>query len=201
MAQRGRKAQPKTVIQPGPMPDPPDWLQGEDSLALWHRYGPTLNALGLLESLDAVTFALLCDAYEALLQQRIELATVPLVVAVGENGAEQQHPLVGIVRQQVKSLQGLLSEFGMTPSSRTSLTGSTSTKPIQADIDPLEELMKQVGDMAPATDPQPTTPRKRRKAAKKKPARKTPPKKRAAKKKPPARKKTTKRKPARKARS
>jgi len=200
MAQRGRKAQPKTVIQPGPMPSPPEWLAGENALAMWHKYGPTLNALGLLESLDAIAFAMLCDSLDALLKQREKLDGVPLVVMVGENGAEQQHPLVGIVRQQFKAVQSLLAEFGLTPSSRTALTGSTSVKPIEAAVDPLEALMEQmgtIGDAIPDESPQPITPRKR-KAAKKRAARKTTPKKRAAKKRP-ARKKTAGKRATRKA--
>lgn len=179
MGKRGPKTQPNALPEPGPLPDPPEWLEDSVSLQHWHKYGPILNRLGLLESLDAVAFGMLCDAIACFLSARDQLPADELVVYVGENGAAAQNPLVSIIRQQAKAIKDLLSEFGMTPSSRTGLTGSTSVERTAKELDPLEELAKQFGSAEPP--PKPTTPRRRlakKKAAKKKAAKKRPTKKR-----------------------
>lgn len=146
MTRRGPKTQPKTTATPGPVPDPPDWLTDPRSLEFWNRYALQLNALGLLENLDATAFAMLCDGVVAYLDASEQLVASELVQTVGKNGAQQQNPLVSIIRQQAKGVRELLAEFGMTPQSRTALTGSTSATPIDAEQDPFELLLKQYGD-------------------------------------------------------
>lgn len=172
MATRGPKPKQKTVIAPGPMPDPPDWMTSARALQVWHEYGPTLNALGLLESLDAVAFSLLCDGLSALLEAREELNGQDLVVEVGEHNSPIQNPLVSIVRQQVKAVQDLLTDFAMTPGGRIRLTGSTSVKADHQTKDPLEALAEKMGQMVSDGIPQESPPAKRagkKKAAKRKP--------------------------------
>jgi P27 family predicted phage terminase small subunit len=173
MAKRGPKTTPKTAVNPGPLPDPPAFVDSSEALAIWHQYAPALNRLGLLETLDAIAFGMLCDACVAYVQARDQLSPDNLVITVGEFGAEQQNPLVSIIRQQSKAVREFLGEFGMTPGSRSALTGSTSATPGQQEVDPLEALMSQFGQSAPpkVPDPPPVTPR-RRQAAKKKAAKK-----------------------------
>lgn len=172
MATRGPKPKQKTVIAPGPMPQPPDWMTSERALAIWQEYGPTLNSLGLLESLDAVAFSLLCDGLDALLNAREELNGQDLVVEVGEHNSPIQNPLVSIVRQQVKAVQELLTDFAMTPGGRIRLTGSTSVKADQQTKDPLEALAERMGQMVAEAMPaesSPAEPAAKKKAAKRKP--------------------------------
>lgn len=167
MGKRGPKPAPNTTAKPGPIPEPPDFLTHPDALDVWQRYAVPLNALGLLESLDAIAFGMLCDAVVGYAQAAEQLSREDLVQVVGEGGALQQHPLVSIVRQQSKGVRELLSEFGMTPGSRSALTGSTSATPHTGEVDPLEELMKQHGQLAPpVSSPVPSTPKKRKAAAK-----------------------------------
>jgi P27 family predicted phage terminase small subunit len=172
MATRGPKPKQKAAIVPGPMPEPPDWMTSPRALNVWHEYGPTLNALGLLESLDALAFSLLCDGLDALLEAREELSGQNLVVEVGEHGSPIQNPLVSIVRQQVKTVHDLLTEFAMTPGGRIRLTGSTSVKADQQTKDPLEALAERMGQMVSETIPAESRPAKA--AAKKKPAKRKP---------------------------
>lgn len=165
MAKRGPKTAPERTIKPGPLPDPPAFLDNAEALKLWHQYAPALNRLGLLETLDALAFAMLCDAVVAYREARDQLEPHNLVVHVGEHGAEQQNPLVSIIRQQSKAVREFLCEFGMTPGSRTSLTGSTSATPRGAELDPLEQLMASMGEAQPAAaaaPAKPSTPRKRK---------------------------------------
>lgn len=169
MAPRGPKPKSKSAIAPGPMPDPPDWMTADRSLQIWNQYGPILNKLGLLESLDAVGFSLLCDAIDAYLQASDQLSRDELVLLVGDSNSPVQNPLVAIVRQQSKAIRELLIEFGMTPTGRVRLTGSTSVQPVDVGgMDPLEELAKRMNAGSPPAKPEkPTTPARRKKAAKK----------------------------------
>lgn len=149
-------------------PLPPEWLgDSEQALALWHEHAPTLNALGLLEKLDAVAFAMLCDAIAGYLRIRDELGAEQLVLFAGESGYPTPNPLCALMRGQTKAVRELLSDFGMTPSSRSSLTGSTSIEPRTGEeIDPISELIKALA-IPPAASPAP------RKSAKKRPKKST----------------------------
>lgn len=175
MAPRGPKPKQQNAVAPGPMPDPPDWMTSDRALQLWHQYGPILNKLGLLESLDAIGFSMLCEGIDFYLTASNELSREELVVHVGESGSPAPNPLVAIVRGQAKAIRELLIEYGMTPTGRIRLTGSTSIQPVDMKaMDPLEELAKKMNSVPPAILPEkPTTPARRKKAAKKaKPARK-----------------------------
>jgi len=103
----------------------------------------------LLESLDAVAFGMLCDAYGGYLRIREELACEQLVLLSGDSNYPTANPLCALMRSQTKGLRELLSDFGLTPASRTSLTGSTSATPAeQADADPLSTLIEQMSQTA-----------------------------------------------------
>lgn len=136
---------------------------------MWNEYAPTLNQLGLLETLDRIAFAMLCDAVAGYLRIREELSHEELVLRVGEAGYPTPNPLAALMRGQTKAVRELLSDFGMTPSSRTSLTGSTSINGRSvANADPLAELLKRLNEPVP---------KRQSKPAKKKPAKRkaTPP--------------------------
>ncbi|MBL8819097.1 MAG: P27 family phage terminase small subunit [Planctomyces sp.] len=169
MATRGPKPKPKVTIDPGPMPEPPDWLVDSRSVALWNQYGPVLNRLGLLESLDAIGFAMLCDAIAFYLDAAEKIDMDELVVYCGESGSPAPNPLVGIVRAQAKAVRELLIEYGMTPNGRIRLTGSTSVKPVDLEqLDPLEQLARRMAATPPvAIAEKPVTPARRKRAAKK----------------------------------
>jgi P27 family predicted phage terminase small subunit len=147
------------------------------ALQLWHQYGPILNKLGLCESLDAIGFSMLCEAIDFYLAASDKLSSENLVEYVGESQSPVQNPLVAIVRQQSKAIRELLVEFGMTPTGRVRLTGSTSVQPVDSgELNPFEALTKkmQAGAISPPPIPEsPVTPARRKKAAAKKKATKT----------------------------
>jgi len=113
----------------------------------------TLNGLGLLESLDAVAFGLLCGDFAALLELSRQLSREDYVLEVGESGYPTPNPLCALVAKQQKGVIDLLREFGMTPAARSSLTGSTSATPnTKTEIDPFEELLKRMNAGPPAVE-------------------------------------------------
>ena len=153
---------------------------------MWQLYAPTLNRLGLLESLDAVAFAMLCDAVGGYLRIREELSTEELVTLTGESNYPTPNPLCALLRGQTKAVRELLSDFGMTPASRSSLTGSTSIEGPQDERDPLADLMKgfapdpvtlEPGENSEDTKPAKARKKPTKKAAKRQPAKPKPTKK------------------------
>ena len=127
MAARGRKRNVETKTPPGPKPDAPDWLDSEGR-QLWDKYSDTINRLGLLESLDDLSFALLCSSIATLFDMQEQFTRNPdYTNLVGENGALQINPLCQLIAQQTKAVLALAAEFGMTPSSRAriEITGTT----------------------------------------------------------------------------
>lgn len=171
-AKRGRKPNPKPALRPGRCPDPPEWLeQTQQAIALWQQYAPTLNRLGLLETLDAFAFAMLCDAYAGYLRIRNDLSHEQLVIFTGESGYPTPNPLCALMRGQTKAVRELLSDFGMTPASRSSLTGSTSIEGKQEESDPLAALLKGFApEQAPAIDAAALKPKPAKKAVNRKAA-------------------------------
>ena len=180
MAARGRKRQLDSKTPPGPKPDPPNFLD-DVGLDLWAKYSDTINQLGLLESLDAVSFAMLCGSIATLIDMQTQFARDGSYTnQVGENGAMQANPLCQLISQQTKTVLALASEFGMTPRGRITLTGSLTCSP-EAVVNPMEELLKEVaaGSQHIQDTAKANVPKRGTKAKKKAPTKGT--KKRAAK--------------------
>ncbi len=170
------------------MPDRPPFITTATGERFWAEFGPQINALGLLETLDTPAFAMLCEAFAMLEDLRTQFASDRrYTIAIGENGAEQPNPLLGEIGKQVKGILQLLGEFGMTPVSRQKLTGSTSATPLDPNADPMARLFDEANNGNPQLPDLPELPKavKKKRAAKRSPRKKTP----AAKKKRPARKK------------
>lgn len=127
-------------------------------MRIWNQYAPRLNRLGLLETLDAIGFALLCDGVAGYIRIREELSHEQLVHFIGESGHPTPNPLCALMRSQTKGVRELLSDFGMTPAARTSLTGSTSAEPAGVeDVDPIALLLQQMNGGGPPAANAPAT--------------------------------------------
>lgn len=138
------------------MPPVPDFVTSEIGRKFWHEYGPRINALGLLEVLDAPAFAMLCEAFAALKDMRDEFDANPEYTnPVGENGALQPNPMLALISKQMKGVLELLSEFGMTPVARQKLTGSTSATPADPNADPMAALAQQANEAGSIPKPPP----------------------------------------------
>lgn len=144
MAKRGPKAKPKTSGTSGKCPTAPDWLTARGKRD-WKRLAQPLNALGLLELLDRDLLALYCDAFDGWLTAREHIAKSGATVVVNEFGYEQASPYVAMMRANAKAMRDLMVDLGMTPGSRSSLTGSTSMDPnAVTDVEsPMVSLLKE----------------------------------------------------------
>ena len=149
---RGRRPEPTALKQlrgnPGkrPLPAkepkpqivamrPPDWLSDE-ARAEWDRVAPMLLRLGVLTEADGSALLTYCKVWERWLKAERQLATSGLLLK-SKSGYPIVNPLVGIANKTMTNLVKLLTEFGMTPSSRARVHSETDP----GDSDPLAEFV------------------------------------------------------------
>ena len=99
------------------VPECPDHL---DAVARkeWGRLSPILMGMKVLTEADYIALGNLCQAYSTLIDAQKHLNKGGILFKT-PSGYIQQNPLLGIIRAQTNIVNGLLREFGLTPSSRT----------------------------------------------------------------------------------
>lgn len=135
MAAKGRKPKPTAIKRlegnPGnrPLPNepvfsavfpkkPPKWLSKE-AKKLWNELVPQLQSIpGLIQCVDISAVELLCESY-AQWKDAAQVIQEYGAVFTTPNGYIQQRPEVAIAQKNAKLVKELLSEFGLTPSSRS----------------------------------------------------------------------------------
>lgn len=106
--------------QPNPKrPPPPKWLS-EAARKQWDRVAKDLHDCGLLTYIDQLALALLCENYAMWYDAKL-LVDVEGFFCRSDNGNLYQHPAVGAMNTAQKNLINLMREFGMTPSSRSTI--------------------------------------------------------------------------------
>ena len=155
MAVRGRKPKPTALKQlegnPGkrqlnehePVPPKstvrcPAWLEAEAKKE-WKRLAPSLEAMGILTSVDITAFAGYCQAY-ARWTEAEEFITQHGSIFQTPSGYVQQVPQVSIAQQNLKIMQSFCSEFGLTPATRSRIIANSAGS--DEDADPMESLLK-----------------------------------------------------------
>ena len=155
MAIRGRKPKPTAMKvlegNPGKRPlnehEPtppkgtlrcPTWLEAEAKKE-WRRLAPSLEAMGVLTSVDITAFSGYCQAYarwkeaEEFISQHGSIFQTP-------SGYVQQVPQVSIAQQNLKIMQSFCSEFGLTPATRSRIIANSGEGTDESD--PMEKLLK-----------------------------------------------------------
>lgn len=108
------------------IPDPPEILAGE-ALKEWGRITLELDQLGLLTELDRTELAMYCQAYgrwikyERIIAEKGELYKTT-------NGNVQTSPAMWVANKAMEQCHKFLTEFGMTPSSRSKVTTGDGKK-------------------------------------------------------------------------
>lgn len=90
---------------------------GEKAQREWKRVVRELSAMKLLTSADADALALYCQTYQRWVEASEKIDEEGMVV-VTENGYPVMSPYITIVNQCIRTMQRMLTEFGMTPASR-----------------------------------------------------------------------------------
>jgi P27 family predicted phage terminase small subunit len=99
------------------IPSCPKHLQGE-ARREWKRITKELGALGLLTRVDRAAIAGYCDAYGRWAEAAAKLSEKGLLVKA-PSGYPILNPYLSIINSALDQMRKFLTEFGMTPSSRT----------------------------------------------------------------------------------
>jgi P27 family predicted phage terminase small subunit len=106
------------------IPSAPDHLSADAKIE-WDRISLELFELGLLSDLDRAALSAYCQAWSRWVKAEIELENKTLVISTS-NGNLIQNPLIGISNSALEVMRKFLVEFGLTPSSRSSIQGPAS---------------------------------------------------------------------------
>ena len=90
----------------------------DDAKKEWRRVARELHGLGLLTSIDRTALAAYCETYVTWTEALAQCRSAGMIVET-TNGNLVQNPYLSVANQAEKRMKGWLSEFGMTPSSRT----------------------------------------------------------------------------------
>lgn len=126
--------EPKPKIQ---IPDPPPHLSA-DAKKAWPQVAQWLFGMRVLTIVDAIALERLCETYAELLRAQRKLKRGEYQKVVTKTGTKlERHPAVAMVQDADRRLRAWLTEFGLTPSSRSRVKGEQ--KGGQGKVDPLEE--------------------------------------------------------------
>jgi P27 family predicted phage terminase small subunit len=84
----------------------------------WRRIAPQLATLGLLARIDRAALALYCESYARWIDAVTSMQRYGVVIK-SPSGYPIQSPYVAIANKAGEQVRMMLSEFGMTPASRT----------------------------------------------------------------------------------
>lgn len=87
----------------------------------WRRIAVDLEPLGLLTQIDRAALAAYCVAYSRWVEAEDMIRKHGMLVK-SPNGYPMQSPYLAIANKAVEQMKGFLTEFGMTPSSRSRLS-------------------------------------------------------------------------------
>ena len=120
--------------RPANLGNAPRWLPAEGQRQ-WRKVGKELAEIGVLSALDQHALALYCMEYARWreYQKRAKGAET----LINDKGNEIQNPYLRLADRAFDHMLKIMSEFGMTPSSRTRL----QVQP-EEDFDPMEEFLR-----------------------------------------------------------
>jgi P27 family predicted phage terminase small subunit len=125
------------------IPDQPLWLTGEAS-AEWNCIVPGLKELGILTKVDGKALAAYCSAWAQLVQAEAAIQKYGiLIVSLEEKTGVplmKVNPAVRVKSDALRHVRAFLTEFGLTPASRSRL----QIKPDDANSqDSLEDILSE----------------------------------------------------------
>ena len=113
--------EPKPKPEPR-LPAPPAHLSKE-ARKEWRRSGAFLLQLGLISDLDRAAFAAYCTAYGRWIEAEEGLKTYGVMIK-SPSGFPMQSPYLSVANKAMEQMRSLLSEFGMSPATRTRVSAS-----------------------------------------------------------------------------
>ncbi|MEM8595015.1 MAG: phage terminase small subunit P27 family [Pseudomonadota bacterium] len=112
-----RKLNDAEPAPPEGLPDAPPHLS-DHARAEWDRVAETLHDMGVLTKVDRAGLAAYCQAYGRWVEAEEKLKETPALVKT-PSGYVQQSPWLSVSNKQLELMGRYMSEFGMTPASRS----------------------------------------------------------------------------------
>jgi P27 family predicted phage terminase small subunit len=125
------------------LPKPPDHLSPVAKQE-WRRAGRLLQSMGLISDLDLAAFALYCTAWARWVEAEQALSTYGVMLK-SPQGFPIQSPYLSVANRAMDQIRSLLSEFGMSPATRTRVSAMVPDD----DDDPMERLLRQMESRTP----------------------------------------------------
>lgn len=92
--------------------------------AEWKRMSDKLHKLGLLTEIDGAALAAYCQAYGRWVEAERNIKKYGMVLRSPDKGWPVQSPYLAIANKALEQMHKYLTEFGMTPSSRSRIVVS-----------------------------------------------------------------------------
>jgi P27 family predicted phage terminase small subunit len=108
----------------------------------WKRISAELLSLGLLTSVDRAALAAYCTAWSRWCDAEANIQKDGPVCVSPKSGYPMQSPWVGIANTSMQMMHRFLSEFGMTPASRSRISVANAD---DSGEDAFETFMKGIG--------------------------------------------------------
>lgn len=106
-------------------PDCPDHIYG-DAKKEWDRITGSLLEMGVLSRHDGPALEMYCTSYAEMLQARAGIKKIGMLIKT-QSGYPIKNPLITIANEAERKCLRILTEFGLTPASRSKV--STNKKP------------------------------------------------------------------------
>lgn len=120
----GRPLNQNEPKPPSGRPKMPNWIS-DRARKHWKLNAGTLFSKSLLTKFDSAAFAGMCECLAGL-EESNEILKRDGPVILGQSGAPIKHPMANYKKDMLTLLRGYVSEFGLTPSSRSRVTISES---------------------------------------------------------------------------
>ena len=117
------------------IPDCPEWLSGK-AKKIWEKLAPMLENMGVLTEADEIALAAICSLYARYKDLEKVIDKKGYTEKNSRSGVKPV-PEFAMSRDCLKLLKSFLSEFGLTPSSRSRIN-----LPSPITDDPLEEFFR-----------------------------------------------------------
>lgn len=122
-----REQSSEPIVPAGDIPACPDWLHKYAKME-WEALAETLYAMNVLTQIDQTLLAAYCMAYARWRQAEEDLAEMARTdelthgaLLKTKEGNAVQNPLIGVANVARRDMLRLAVEFGLTPSSRTTI--------------------------------------------------------------------------------
>lgn len=133
----GKRKLPENEPKPKVVaPRPPTSLSSE-SKKVWRKLVKPLAAVGIMTELDIMMLAALCDIEVRYQLAQDQISGSDQCTQMTPNGMEIQSVWIGIANKCLDQKIKILTEFGMSPSSRTKIQVATPDE-----LDPLEDIRR-----------------------------------------------------------